>query len=92
MPILEANTVGRPVVTSSAASMPETAGDAAALVDPSDVESIRAAFERVFNDEAYRSQLVEAGFANAKRFGPAASADAFAAIYERLGTGGKTNS
>ena len=34
MPILEANAVGRPVVTSNRSSMPEVAGNAACLVDP----------------------------------------------------------
>ncbi|MFM7851415.1 MAG: glycosyltransferase, partial [Flammeovirgaceae bacterium] len=41
MPIVEANTVGRVVVTSNILSMPEVAGNAARLVDPFDVGSIR---------------------------------------------------
>ena len=41
MPIIEANAVGRPVITSNVSSMPEVAGDAACLVDPFDQQSIR---------------------------------------------------
>ena len=41
MPIVEANAIGRVVVTSNVLSMPEVAGNAAHLVDPFDVNSIR---------------------------------------------------
>ena len=68
MPIVEANVTGRVVVTSSTTSMPEIAANAAALVNPYDIESIRAGFLKVINNDDYRNQLVENGFANAKRF------------------------
>ncbi|HZN14506.1 MAG TPA: glycosyltransferase family 1 protein [Acidimicrobiales bacterium] len=85
MPILEAQTVGRPVVTSNAASMPETAGGAACLVDPLSVESMRNGIRLVIEDVAYRDELVEKGFENVKRFSASRAADAFAAIYDRVG-------
>ena len=44
MPIVEANAVGRVVISSNTTSMPEIAADAAVLVDPFDVSSIRAGF------------------------------------------------
>jgi glycosyltransferase involved in cell wall biosynthesis len=68
LPIVEANAVGRPVVTSNLLSMPEVAGDAACLVDPFDVMSIRAGIRRVIDDAQYREQLVARGFVNAERF------------------------
>lgn len=84
MPIVEGNLVGRPVVTSNVESMPEVAGDAACLVDPFDPQSIRAGIERVLHDQAYREQLVQNGFINAKRFEAAAVARSYEQLYERI--------
>jgi glycosyltransferase involved in cell wall biosynthesis len=64
LPIVEANAVGRPVVTSLVSSMPEVAGKAACLVEPHDVSSIRAGILRVFNEPSYRDRLVESGYEN----------------------------
>jgi glycosyltransferase involved in cell wall biosynthesis len=85
MPIVEANAVGRPVLTSQVASMPEVAGDAAVLVDPSSVESIRDGLRRLFADVSLRDSLVARGFANAQRFDRAAIARAFARLYGEVG-------
>jgi len=84
MPILEAQTVGRPVITSNLSSMPEVAGAAACLVDPYAVESIRAGVMRVIEDEVYRATLIAAGFENVKRFEPATVARAYADLYAEL--------
>jgi glycosyltransferase involved in cell wall biosynthesis len=84
MPILEAQAVGRPVVTSDLLSMPEVAGEAACLVDPYDVRSIRAGIERVVGDDAYRDELVRRGFENVKRFDPQVIAEAYLGIYRRV--------
>lgn len=81
MPILEAQTVGRPVVTSNLSSMPEVAGSAACLVDPHSVDSIRAGILRVIEDAAYREHLVAAGFENVKRFQAETVAQAYAELY-----------
>jgi len=90
LPIVEANATGRPVVTSNLLSMPEVAGNAACLVDPFDVESIRLGVLRVWNDAHYRQKLVDAGFANVKRFSVDAVAAEYAAIYKELAARGKT--
>ena len=84
LPIIEANAVGRPVVTSDLYSMPEVAGEAACLVDPFDVESIRSGIVRVIEDADYRNRLVEAGFSNRERFRPAVIAEQYATIYRKL--------
>ncbi|MCA9083684.1 MAG: glycosyltransferase family 4 protein [Planctomycetaceae bacterium] len=84
MPIVEAQTVGRPVVTSSISSMPEVAGDGACLVDPFDVQSIRAGFDRIVSDPGYASELIERGFRNAERFDPEAIAAQYLRLYESI--------
>ncbi|MEK6405927.1 MAG: glycosyltransferase [Acidobacteriota bacterium] len=84
LPIVEANAVGRAVVTSNVWSMPEVAGDAACLVDPFDVASIRAGICRVIEDAAYREHLVGRGFENVKRFHIETIAAQYAALYRSM--------
>jgi glycosyltransferase involved in cell wall biosynthesis len=68
MPIIEAQAVGRPVVTSSVSPMMEVAGPKACLVDPFDVGAIRAGVTKLLNDELYRDQVVAAGLKNVSRY------------------------
>jgi alpha-1,3-rhamnosyl/mannosyltransferase len=59
LPILEAFHFGTPVVSSNTSAMPEIAGNAAVLVDPTSIEDIRSAVQRVLgeNQEAQRRRL-----------------------------------
>jgi len=84
MPIVEAQAVGRPVITGNCSSMPEVAGQGAALVDPHDVESIRAAVLRVITDATYRDTLVQEGYANAARFDNRRIAGQYRDIYRTI--------
>jgi glycosyltransferase involved in cell wall biosynthesis len=68
LPIIEAQATGRPVLTSRLEPMRSVAGDAACLVDPYSVESIRNGIKRIIENESYRNELVEKGFSNIKRF------------------------
>jgi glycosyltransferase involved in cell wall biosynthesis len=56
LPILEAFHFGTPVVTSDRSSMPEVAGNAAQLVNPDSVESIRAGIETILNENHNEQQ------------------------------------
>ncbi|WP_172637454.1 glycosyltransferase family 4 protein [Thioflavicoccus mobilis] len=84
LPIVEAQAVGRPVVTSNCFSMPEVAGGAAQLVDPFDVASIREGLQRVLADPDYRTSLIAQGLENVKRFRPEAIAEQYAALYREV--------
>ena len=63
LPVLEAMAAGAPVVTSAASALPETAGGAAVLVDPSDVGSIASGLADAMAraDELCAAGLVRAG-------------------------------
>ena len=81
MPIVEANAVGRAVVAGNVCSMPEVASDAACLVDPFQVDSIRRGIQRVIQDRTYREALIRNGLDNARRFTPKAIASQYLQIY-----------
>ena len=68
MPILEAMTLGAPVVAANTSSLPEVAGDAALLVEPSDVIEIAEAILRVVSDSDLRNDLIQKGRDRAKRY------------------------
>ncbi len=48
IPIVEAFACGTPVITSNTSSMPEVAGDAALIVDPTSIEEITAAMVQLY--------------------------------------------
>ena len=83
LPVLEAMVRGVPVACSNATSLPEVAGDAALLFDPSDVEAIAAAARRLLLDPALAADLIGKGRARAAGFGWERSARAALASYER---------
>lgn len=83
IPILEGFEAGVPVITSNVSSMPEVAGDAAILADPSDHHSIGEAMTRIASDPDTRSECIRKGFEQLRRF----SWDRTARIlYDRLHT------
>ena len=84
LPILEAQAIGRPVVTGDCSSMPEVAGGGACLVDPLDPSSIREGVRRVADSAAYRSTLIAAGLENVRRFTVARTAESYAEVYREI--------
>lgn len=68
LPILEAQSCGCPVITSSVASCPEVAGKGALYVDPYDIGSIAHAMRLISNDKALRKKLIQAGLQNSKQY------------------------
>lgn len=67
-PILEAMACGTPVLTSNVSAMPETAGDAALTVDPTDEDAIGRGIVRILTDDRLREQLRRAGAARVRAF------------------------
>jgi glycosyltransferase involved in cell wall biosynthesis len=67
-PVLEAMTVGVPVVAARRGSLPEVLGDAGPLVDPDRPAEIAAAMRRVLTDDDYAAECVERGLARARAY------------------------
>ena len=61
LPIIEALLSGVPVVCSDTSAMPEAAGDAAILIDPSDAEAIAAGISKVLEDSILRQDMIDRG-------------------------------
>ncbi|MGI8689730.1 MAG: glycosyltransferase family 4 protein [Thermomicrobiales bacterium] len=68
LPVLEAMACGTPVVTSRTSSLPEVAGDAALLVDPTDVRGLADALQALLADDARRQAMSEAGIARSHAY------------------------
>jgi glycosyltransferase involved in cell wall biosynthesis len=81
LPPLEAMASGTPVVTSNLSSLPEVTGDAAVLVDPYDVDSIRAGIEHVLTDPGLSDRLRVKGVARSRDFSWEASVARTQQIY-----------
>jgi glycosyltransferase involved in cell wall biosynthesis len=68
IPIIEAMQCDVPVICSNVTSMPEVAGEAALLVDPTNVEQIAQAMVKVFEDKKLRKELIEKGRLQKEKF------------------------
>ena len=68
MPILEAQAVGCPVITSNVSSMPEVAGQGALLIKPKNIEEISKAMYKVISDKEFKKDLIAKGYQNIKKF------------------------
>jgi glycosyltransferase involved in cell wall biosynthesis len=84
IPIVEAMASGCPVVTSTAFSMPEVAGDAALLVDPYDVEALISVTHRLLVNKGLREEMIGLGLQRARRFSWNRCADETAAVYKAV--------
>jgi glycosyltransferase involved in cell wall biosynthesis len=68
LPLLEAMACGIPVMTANTTALPEVAGGAALLVDPTSVEQIAQAMERIVSDTSLRQRLRDNGIVRAAQF------------------------
>jgi glycosyltransferase involved in cell wall biosynthesis len=82
--ILEAMACGTPVITSNVSAMPEVAGDAGVLIEPTNPQAIADAVEHLYQDSAYRQSLINQGLERAKSFTWEATAENIARLYEKL--------
>ncbi len=84
MPIIEAQSVGRPVISSNLGAMLEVSQDSVCLVNPYEVASIRDGIEKVCNDNQLREHLVQKGFENIKRFQVDTISKKYISIYQEV--------
>jgi glycosyltransferase involved in cell wall biosynthesis len=84
LPVLEAMACGAPTVTSNSSSLPEVAGDAAILVDPTSAEAITSAIEQLVADGSLRDKLRDRGLRQAARFSWEQTARQTLEVYQQV--------
>lgn len=83
-PVLESFACGAPVAASNATAIPEIAGGAALLFDPSDTLSIAGALGRIVEDGQLREDLRTRGLARAREFSWRRAAEEVLAILREV--------
>jgi len=89
LPILEAQMHGVPIMTANNSALPEIAGDAALLVDPTDIDAIADAMLQLSQDDSLRQRLIAAGYENVKRFSWEKAAQETLAVLEKVAHSGR---
>lgn len=84
LPIIEAQTVGRPVITSNIGAMKEVAGNTAKLVNPFDIYSIRDGFVEVIEVSDLRNELIVNGLKNSQKYQPIHIAKMYDKLYKSV--------
>lgn len=84
MPIVEAQAIGRPVLTSNISPMKEIAAKGAVLVDPYNVSDIRKGFISIISNRELRDGIVKEGLRNVEKYTPAYVANEYLQVYYSL--------
>lgn len=89
MPVIEAQSIGRAVVTSNVSSLPEVAGEGAILVNPESSIEIVGAVNRIRSDDVFRQRLIESGRENAAKYTAKSVAAEYVKLYQQVIEGSK---
>lgn len=84
LPVIESMASACPVITSDVSCLPETAGGAAVLCSPTDVEKLGECIDRLLNDSAFRNEMVQKGLKRAEEFQPQKHVDRLLSLYSEL--------
>lgn len=84
LPIIEAQTLGLPVITSNIDICKEVGGDAAIYIDNTSSEDGSEAILRLYKDEKLFMEQIENGYNNVKRFSPENIREQFEIIYKKI--------
>jgi glycosyltransferase involved in cell wall biosynthesis len=84
LPVLEAMTLGAPVITTNSTSIPEIVGSSAILIDPMQEEEIFQAMLTLSSNQTYRVTLREEALQQAKNFSWERAAKEILEIYRNL--------
>ena len=68
IPVLEAMTLGIPVVAANRGALPEVLGDAGLLVDPDEPRQLASAIERMIDDSSFAAACAARGLRRARQF------------------------
>jgi len=84
LPIVKSFKVGTPVITSNNSSLAEISQNAAILVDPTSVEDIKKAIEKLVHSQKLRSELSQKGLKVSQQFSWTKTAQQTLQVYNQL--------
>jgi glycosyltransferase involved in cell wall biosynthesis len=84
LPVLEAQSVGTPVLCSNTSSLPEVAGNSVLFVEPHVEESVTAGLAKLWNEASLKKDLIQRGKENVARFSWHQTASTTRAVYEEV--------
>jgi len=83
-PPLEAMSLGIPVLAGEVSAIPETVGQAACLIDPTNVEDIAQGLQNIVFDNNYREFLIKLGYAQVNKFSWHRTAKDYLDLYKKV--------
>jgi len=87
LPVLEAMACGTPVITSNTSSLPEIVGEAAIMINPTDVGALADAIDKVLGNESLRQEMRNKGLARTKLFSWEETTKATVRLYKEVAAG-----
>lgn len=84
IPVLESMACGTPVITSNTSALPEVAGNAALLINPTQEREITTALRNLINNDILREELIEKGLNRITGFNWNSSATNLLKIYQNI--------
>lgn len=84
IPVLEAMASGIPVICSNTTSLPEVAGPAARMVDPTDIKAVTQAMGDLLEDEGARAELIKMGRVQEQKFTWRKTAEVYHEVFRKV--------
>ena len=84
MPIIEAMSLGCPVISSKTSSMPEVFGDAALTFSPSSISELKNQLETIAFNREKRNKIINLGLSQSKKFTWEKCIDKTLTIYNKV--------
>ena len=84
LPLVKSLKVGTPIITSNTSSMPEIVEDSAILIDPTSINQITNALEKILHSQKLRQRLSQEGIIQSQKFSWTKTATQTLKIYNSL--------
>ena len=84
IPVLEAMKMGLPVITSNTTAMPEVAGNAAYLADPTNIEEMASVMSELLQNRQRRKEMIEKGLERARAYTWQNASESYLKLYQEI--------
>jgi len=84
IPVIEALSIGTPVIAANTSALPEAGGPSSLYFDPDDAEALAVHMQHLLDDRELRERMINDGRRYALQFQPAKTAADLMNLYEQL--------